>query len=173
MPDTGAPHFLPYPSPTDLVRNAPEAFEDLADAVAVGLTDAAAVKQVVYFTGGSSQSTTSTSFINTNITASITPSSVTSKILIFYSADSITSGGDNRSATAAIFTPNNAGTNLGQGATRPRSAQSESSPLAIVAVHSPGVTTSVAYMVCLKINISDQAASLAVPNQLILVEVDV
>jgi hypothetical protein len=38
MPDTGAPWNLPYPSPTDLVRNAPEAFEDLADAVAAGLS---------------------------------------------------------------------------------------------------------------------------------------
>jgi hypothetical protein len=40
MPDTGAPWNLPYPSPTDLVRDAPQAFEDLAVATAAGLDDA-------------------------------------------------------------------------------------------------------------------------------------
>ena len=37
MPDTGAPWNLPYPSPSDLVRDAPQAFEDLAVATAAGL----------------------------------------------------------------------------------------------------------------------------------------
>jgi hypothetical protein len=38
MPDTGAPWNLPYPSPSDLVRDAPQAFEDLAVATAAGLS---------------------------------------------------------------------------------------------------------------------------------------
>jgi hypothetical protein len=33
MPDTGAPFSLPFPSASDLVRDAPQAFEDLADRV--------------------------------------------------------------------------------------------------------------------------------------------
>jgi hypothetical protein len=37
MPDTGAPWNLPYPSPSAFVRDAPEQFEDLAEAVADGL----------------------------------------------------------------------------------------------------------------------------------------
>jgi hypothetical protein len=37
MPDTGAPYFLPWPDSTDLVRDAPQAFEDLATATATAI----------------------------------------------------------------------------------------------------------------------------------------
>jgi len=37
MPDTGAPWNIPYVDPTDLVRDYPQASEDLADAIADGL----------------------------------------------------------------------------------------------------------------------------------------
>ena len=47
MPDTGAPWNLPYPAPSGLVRDAPAAFEDLADAVAAKLTAASTLQQVV------------------------------------------------------------------------------------------------------------------------------
>jgi hypothetical protein len=50
MPDTGAPWNIPYVDPTDLVRDYPQASEDLADAVAAGLDAAGglvAVKHVI------------------------------------------------------------------------------------------------------------------------------
>jgi hypothetical protein len=39
MPDTGAPYFIPYVEPTDLVRDYPGASEDLALAIVAALED--------------------------------------------------------------------------------------------------------------------------------------
>ena len=53
MPDTGAPHFIPFADPTDLVRDWPALSEDVAEAVADGLDGAGglvAVKSAI-FTG--------------------------------------------------------------------------------------------------------------------------
>ena len=53
MADTGAPHFIPFADPTDLVRDWPALSEDVADAVAAGLDAAGglvAVKSAI-FTG--------------------------------------------------------------------------------------------------------------------------
>ena len=53
MPDTGAPHFIPFADPTDLVRDWPALSEDVANAVADGLDAAGglvAVKSAI-FTG--------------------------------------------------------------------------------------------------------------------------
>ena len=50
MPDTGAPHFIPFADPTDLVRDWPALSEDVAEAVADGLDAAGglvAVKHVL------------------------------------------------------------------------------------------------------------------------------
>ena len=53
MPDTGAPYFIPFADPTDLVRDWPALSEDVAEAVADGLDAAGglvAVKSAI-FTG--------------------------------------------------------------------------------------------------------------------------
>jgi hypothetical protein len=87
MPDTGAPWNLPYPSPSDLVRDAPQAFEDLAEAVADGLDDAGSegigpnVVSVVK-TDQFSLSATTTYTDVTGLDVTITPSTDTSKILV-------------------------------------------------------------------------------------------
>jgi hypothetical protein len=47
MPDTGAPWNIPYAAPADLVRDWPDLSEDVADAVAAGLTAAAGLVAVV------------------------------------------------------------------------------------------------------------------------------
>ena len=50
MADTGAPHFIPFAEPSDLVRDWPALSEDVADAVAAGLSAAGgliAVKHVL------------------------------------------------------------------------------------------------------------------------------
>ena len=59
MADTGAPWNLPYPLPTDLVRDGAQAIEDLAEATADGLSAAGglvAVKSAI-FTGTQTNST--------------------------------------------------------------------------------------------------------------------
>jgi hypothetical protein len=86
MPDTGAPWNIPYVDPTDLVRDYPQASEDLADAIADGL-DAAGNpgigSNVVATTKTDEFTTTSTTFTAiTGLTATITPSSNTSKVLV-------------------------------------------------------------------------------------------
>jgi hypothetical protein len=86
MPDTGAPWNIPYVDPTDLVRDYPQASEDLADAVAAGLTaagNAGIGSNVVQTVKTDTFTTTSTTFTAvTGLTATITPSSATSKILV-------------------------------------------------------------------------------------------
>jgi hypothetical protein len=92
MPDTGAPWNLPYPSPTDLVRDAPQAFEDLAEAVADGLDDAGSEgigpNVVQVFKGDAFTTATINSWVDvTGVAASITPSSATSKVLVIISTN--------------------------------------------------------------------------------------
>ena len=87
MADTGAPHFIPFLDGTELVRAYPDFSEDLADAVADGLTaagNAGIGSNVVQVSGTNTLTTTSTTFTATELTASITPSSDTSKVLVLY-----------------------------------------------------------------------------------------
>jgi hypothetical protein len=89
MPDTGAPWNLPYPSPSDLVRDAPQAFEDLAEAVADGLDNAGSegigpnvVQTVKTDVFSASVAVGVRTGDVTGLTASITPSSDTQKVLV-------------------------------------------------------------------------------------------
>jgi hypothetical protein len=85
MPDTGAPWNIPYVDPTDLVRDYPQASEDLADAIADGLdaaSNAGIGSNLVQTVKTDTFSTTSTSYTNvTGLSAAITPTSTTSRIL--------------------------------------------------------------------------------------------
>ena len=86
MPDTGAPHFIPFLDGTELVRAYPDFSEDLADAVADGLSAAGnagigsnvvqAVKTDTFAAGGGTFQTV------TGLSVSITPTSATSKLLV-------------------------------------------------------------------------------------------
>jgi hypothetical protein len=83
--DTGAPWNLPYPEDTDLVRDGAADIEALALAVAAGLTAANAGigSNVVQVTEIDSFATTSTTYVDVpGITATITPSSATAKVLV-------------------------------------------------------------------------------------------
>ena len=74
MADTGAPWNLPYPLPTDLVRDGADAIKDLAEAVAAGLDLAGGLVQIQYASRTTSFSTTSTSLTDvTDLDVSITP----------------------------------------------------------------------------------------------------
>jgi hypothetical protein len=86
MPDTGAPWNIPYVDPTDLVRDYPQASEDLADAIADGLDAAGSpgigsnVVQTVKTDTFTTSSTTFTAI--TGLSVTITPTSNTSLILV-------------------------------------------------------------------------------------------
>ena len=86
MPDTGAPHFIPFADPTDLVRDWPALSEDVADAVAAGLDAAGFVKQIVTATDTTSRSTTSTSYVDASISATITPQDAANRLIILWNA---------------------------------------------------------------------------------------
>jgi hypothetical protein len=84
--DTGAPWNIPYAEPTDLVRDWPELSEDVADAVAAGLTAAGnagigpnavqAIRTAVF-------DSSTTSYVDvTGLEVTITPSTATSRILV-------------------------------------------------------------------------------------------
>jgi hypothetical protein len=86
MPDTGAPWNIPYVAPSDLVRDYPSDSEDLADAIAAGLSAAgnpgigSNVVQTVKTDTFTMSSGTYTDI--TGLTATITPTTATSKILL-------------------------------------------------------------------------------------------
>jgi len=84
--DTGAPWNIPFAEPTDLVRDWPQLSEDVADAVAAGLTAAgnpgigSNVVQAVKTDHFTTTSSTLTDL--TGLTVTITPSNDTAKILL-------------------------------------------------------------------------------------------
>jgi len=86
MPDTGAPWNIPYVAGTDLVRDWPTDSQDLAEAIADGLDaagNAGIGTNVVQTVKTDTFSTSSTSFTTvTGLTASITPTAASSKVLI-------------------------------------------------------------------------------------------
>ena len=86
MPDTGAPWNIPYVAGTDLVRDWPTDSQELAEAIADGLDEAGNAgigSNVVQTVKTDTFSTTSTSFTTvTGLTATITPTSNTSKVLL-------------------------------------------------------------------------------------------
>jgi hypothetical protein len=88
MPDTGAPWNIPYVDPTDLVRDYPQASEDLADAIADGLTAAgnAGIGTNVASTLKTDEFSASVSAGGfaavTGLTVSLTPTVATAKVLV-------------------------------------------------------------------------------------------
>ena len=86
MPDTGAPWFIPYVEDTDLVSDFPTDSLALANAIDAGLDAALTAgigSNVVQTVKTDTFTTTSTSFTDvTGLTATITPSSNTAKILV-------------------------------------------------------------------------------------------
>jgi hypothetical protein len=91
MPDTGAPWNIPYVDPTDLVRDYPQASEDLADAVAVGLSaanNAGIGSNVVHAARTTTQSSSVAAggvVAVADLTCTFTPTSNTAKVLLLVS----------------------------------------------------------------------------------------
>jgi hypothetical protein len=95
MPDTGSPWNLPFPSDTELVRNAPDQFEDLANATASGLTIAASNASLL----------TTGTVANARLSGSYTGVTGTGAL----NAGSITSGFGNVNIGTSTFTGNGSG----------------------------------------------------------------
>jgi hypothetical protein len=85
MSDTGAPWNLPYPLPTDLVRDGADAIKDLAEATATGLDAAGGLVAVKHalFTGTQTNSTAgSANFAVTDLTITHTLADASNKLII-------------------------------------------------------------------------------------------
>jgi hypothetical protein len=110
---TTTPNYgWPVPTSTDLVKDGATAIEALGDAIDATLFAKAKVLQVVSVTKTDTFSMTSTTFADvTGLTATITPSSATSKILVMFS----TSIGNDPGQTTAILRLTRAGSAIAVG----------------------------------------------------------
>jgi hypothetical protein len=81
MADTGAPWNLPYPVSSDLVRDGAQAIQDLAESVA----DSFVVKQVVFASTSTEVVNSTDTYEDTTLTATITPTSASSRVLVLVS----------------------------------------------------------------------------------------
>jgi hypothetical protein len=85
--DTGLPWELPYPLPTDLVRDGADAIKDLAEATATGLDAALFTYNVAENFVAASQSTTSTAYTDlATVGPSVTLTTGTKALIIIRSA---------------------------------------------------------------------------------------
>jgi hypothetical protein len=85
MPDTGLPWEIPYAAPADLVRDWPALSEDVADAVAAGLSAAAGLVAVKHalFTGTQTNSTAAgANFAVTDLSITHTLADAANKLII-------------------------------------------------------------------------------------------
>jgi hypothetical protein len=169
MADTGAPWNIPFAEPTDLVRDWPELSEDVALAVAAGLSAAGnpgigsnvvqTVKTDVFTTSSSSFTTV------TGMSVTITPTSATSKILLI--GQVFVSGPVDAVIGAHVrFAGGNSGTyvgdadgsriqavgGLGPTFTTNFAAWNLALPIAMVYLDSPGTASPVTYSVEMRSN---------------------
>ena len=156
MADTGAPHFIPFADPTDLVRDWPALSEDVADAVAAGLTaagNAGIGSNVVSVAKTDTFSMSSATFADvTGLSATITPTSETSRMLVIVSMNV----GSTISTHSALVRLRRDSTNLFIGdaeGSRNRASSSatenanSSNSLGVVFLDSPSVATPVEYKI--------------------------
>jgi hypothetical protein len=145
--DTGAPWNIPYAEPTNLVRDWPALSEDVAEAVAGGLTavvTAGIGSNAVTATFTSSFATSSTSFQNTGLEVTITPSSATSRILIAANGVTSNNASNDQQSIAALARDTTIIAEFGgmsSGSTR------ETSAPGVSFIDSPGTTSPVTYRV--------------------------
>jgi hypothetical protein len=113
------------------------------------------ILQVVSSSNTTGISTTSTAFVNTNVTATITPTSATSKILILVDTVLTMAGSSNLQINYTIFRGTIAGTNLGNGASgfgrfyHGGTASQVDNSVAIHYLDSPGTTSAQQYMLAI------------------------
>jgi hypothetical protein len=193
MPDTGAPWDLPYPAPSGLVRDAPVAFEDLADAVADGLTAAniALGPNVVTAFKDDVFSTSSTTYVDlTGLSATITPSTNTSKVLVIASLAFFNSNNNSSVAVQLVRGSTAIGIGAAAGSRRLGNAFYDSEdnvvhaqgPSSIMFLDSPATTAATTYKLQIAVNAgtafvnrtrgdSDDTGSIRIGSSITVIEV--
>ena len=139
-----------------------------------GMTSASmpsgSVLQVVSATFGTNTSTTSTSFVNTPVALSITPTSTSSKILIMVSAPMYAANAGTYAARFTIFRGNVSGVNLGDSSLGFGNQWSSTggTSLSVTAsmsfLDSPSTTSSQAYTVGIRSEGNNSAATIMQSN---------
>jgi hypothetical protein len=150
MSDTGAPWNLPFPLSTDLVRDGADAIKALAEATATGLSaagNAGIGSNVVQTVKTDTFTTSSTAYVGTGLSASITPTSATSKILVIIHASV-----GNASPAYLRISGGNAGTYVGdadgsrvRAASQSTAFDTEQNATTIVYLDSPNTASSTTY----------------------------
>ena len=157
MADTGAPWNLPYPLPTDLVRDGADAIKDLAEQVALGL-DAAGNpgigSNVVQTVMTAPFSTSSTSYTDvTGLTVTITPTSATSRVFVHVVCPVSVSAAQALFLTLSdgsnnvLLSPDSPGSRRVAFSRLSLADQGLIRPEVFTLVHSPGVDTAFTYKV--------------------------
>ena len=90
MPDTGAPWNIPYVEAADLVSDWPADSLALANAIDAGLDAAAGLVQVVVATDSTDRTTTSTSYVDSGISVTITPTDAANRLILVWAANVLT-----------------------------------------------------------------------------------
>ena len=153
--NTGAPWNIPYVEPSDLVRDYPAADEAQALAIAAGLSAAGGLKQVVTTVKSDTFSTTSTSFVDvTGLSATITPASLSSRILVLVHCMVSSSGGTGRqlltltdTANAILVSPTSPSNRSSVYAFDRQFGNEAGQPMSFSFVHSPNTTSPFVYKV--------------------------
>jgi hypothetical protein len=153
--DTGLPWELPYPLPTDLVRDGADAIKDLAEATADGLNaagNAGIGSNVVSAFKANAFATSSTTYVDiTDLEVTITPSSDTAKVLCMAQ---ISLGHDNangvllvqlRRGSTDIAVSTAGGTRNGTSAGTQPSGQPSAPTFSVVFLDSPATDTATTY----------------------------
>jgi len=181
--DTGLPWELPYPLPTDLVRDGADAIKDLAEATATGLSAAGNEgigPNLVLGSTNTTTSTTSTSFVNTSLEVTITPSAASSKVLLIVSLRDLQNGGSSALDSLSdltLFTPDVTGTNLagaGNAIVFSRLTGSTGTlnvPTSFSFLHSPSTTSAVTYRLGIRSGNTSTTSQVAGFQQLFAIEV--
>jgi hypothetical protein len=147
-----------------IVINGTGSISGLSNVGGISSAQVGSVLQVVTGTLSSSTSTASTSFVSTGLSASITPSSATNKILIIASF----SGGIDGGAVNGAFTLyRGASTNLGNatyGFGRARTSDYLYTIMPITYLDSPATTSSTTYQIYYKTTNASNSAYLADVN---------
>tara|TARA_R110000822_G_scaffold214981_1_gene349884 strand:- start:16 stop:573 length:558 start_codon:yes stop_codon:yes gene_type:complete len=150
---------------------------NLTGTVAASALPAGSVLQVVTATNSTRFVTTSTSFVADNLQASITPTSITSKILVLVSSNG---NNNNTSNHSLVYTLYRGATNLG-GATNgfgwvAAFGQRIEVPISIVYLDSPNTTSSTTYRTYIRTlnsasTVEKPSASLEMTETITLVEI--
>ena len=163
MADTGAPWNLPYPLPTDLVRDGADAIKDLAEATADGLDAAGglvAVKHVLKTNTFSASITAGSATNITDLTLTHAVADAANRLIFLVSLGNISDDGNFLQTGFRLFDGTNpiaignadgsrtrvtaGGQNLSDNVTGASTAVQN---LSMSIVHTPGVTSSLTYTV--------------------------